>query len=75
MESRRLILALSAVPVIDPPASPVRYTSTVDVDRVARVRYMQDYYVQARARRMEAKALARIAHRRSPRLAAKSKSI
>lgn len=61
VESRRLVLVLSAVPVIHSPASPVCQTSSVDVDRVAGVKYMRDYYVQARARRMEAKALTKIA--------------
>lgn len=54
-------------------ASPVRMTSTeVNVDRVARRDYMREWRKNAKLRRVEARDLALIQPRRSPRLAKKT---
>lgn len=52
--------------------SPVRLAPMVDVDWIARATYMQNYYVRMKAQRLRNRAHAKLATRRSPRLATTS---
>lgn len=72
VESRRLVLALPSVPLTSLVASPVRLAPVQDVDRIAGGTYMRNYYVRMKAKRLQDRAHARLAPRRSPRLASKS---
>lgn len=72
VESRRLVLALPAILLCLMPASPICLAPVLDVDWVARATYMRYYYACIKAKRLQYRARAKLALRRSPELATKS---
>lgn len=72
VESRRVVRGLPSTPIVTLVASPVRVASSsiASVDREARAKYMREWQAMFKARRIEARAVALVSPRRSPRLAA-----
>lgn len=74
VDKRRLGLGVPTVSLVLPRVvSPVRLitSAVVGVDRNARAKYMRDWRAKAKVQKKEARALAMLAPRRSPRLANK----
>ena len=68
--SRRIVLALPAVPPCFRPVPPVAPPSPlIDGSRSARATYMRAWHARAREARIRARAIAHASPRRSPRLA------
>lgn len=72
---RSLVHAIPSVPVDTRSESPVRSTATPPstVDRDARSVYMQGWRARSKQLRLENRARAKLAPRRSPRLASKAR--